>query len=89
MISSSQAMRVVASRPTRTTLPFVPYVPVYGLQPAEPPTLAIPKTAVSEVPSIGAVSVPGAVANESTTQLPSTGFRGAASNTRIALPWAS
>ena len=83
MISSGQAIRVVATRPIRTNVPFVPYVPVYELQPLEPPTLAMPNTAVSSVPSNAALTVPGAVANESTFHVPSIGLRGAASNSRI------
>ena len=48
--SSAQAMRVVASWPIRTTLPFVPYVPLNWLQPANPATLPIPNTTSSWVP---------------------------------------
>ena len=72
----------------RTMLPFVPYVPSYWLQPAEPPTLAMPKKAVSSVPSRGALTAPGPVANESTFHLPSNGLRGAASNSSTGLPMA-
>ena len=89
MISSEQAMRVVATRLIRTNRPFVPYVPVYELQPLEPPTLAMPKTAVISVPSSSALTVPGAVSNKSTSQVPSIGLRGAASNSRTGLPTAS
>ena len=83
MTSSAHALRVVARRPTRTTFPFVPYVPLKELQPANPPTLAIPNTASRSVPSRTADTVFGDAAKESTRQVPRSGFRGAASKTRI------
>ena len=87
MTSSAQAMRVVASWPMRTTLPLVPYVPLNWLQPANPATLPIPNTTSSSVPGRTATTEPGAFEYESTTQRPSSGFSGAASNTRrVSLP---
>jgi hypothetical protein len=41
----------------RRTLPLVPYVPLNVLQPAEPPTLAIPNVTLSSVPSTRLVTV--------------------------------
>ena len=85
MISAGQAIRVMASGPMTAASPFVVYGPWKVLHPEDPATLSKRKTAVSSVPSSGAVTVPGAEANESTIHDPSNGFRGGTSNTsRIA-----
>ena len=81
MTSSGQAIRVDASGPIATTVPFVVYGPWYVLQPDEPATLVSRNTAVSSVPGSGAVWVLGAEAYEVTTHDPSSGLAGAASNT--------
>ena len=52
---------MVARRLTRTTVPFVPYVPENELQPANPPTDAIPNATSSCVPGSTATTVPGVV----------------------------
>ena len=84
--SPGHVLEVVARRPMRMMLPLVPYVPLNELQPAKPPTLAIPNTTSRSEPSRGAATLPGAEANDSTCHVPRTGFRGAASKTRVVEP---